>query len=253
MFRVAAFAAPDGKVSTMTLKSVAAVVQEINDTGTVSDGDGSQIPIDELDEEAKLALVQRAVTEEEFERHQRRRDNVRRALTSSASVEWYTPPEYVLAVRQVLGGDIDLDPASCAQANETVGASRIYTAQDDGLRHDWHGNIFTNPPYSGLAGKFVAHLLDQYERGHVTAAIALLNGNAHDTLWFRPLFDWPICFAGRLHLISPDGPGTQSTYGSVFVYVGRDVNRFVDVFGAFGPVVRDIRPRQGESGNEEQG
>ena len=248
--RLVKLMSPEGRITTAALKSTASALVEIATTGAISDEDGDQHPWHELDEEGKLALMLRHASGEQFETIQRKRDHIRRALTSSASVEWYTPPKYVDAARRALGGTIDLDPASCAQANLTVGATRYYTAEHDGLRHDWHGHIFMNPPYSGLAGDFVAHLLNQYRSGNVIEAVVLLNGNATDTQWFRPLFDWPICFAGRLQFISPDGPGTQATHGSVFVYVGSDVDRFVEVFGAFGPVVRDIRSRQDGPGED---
>lgn len=65
---------------------------------------------------------------------------------SSRSNEWYTPADIIDRVRKVLG-DITLDPASCAAANEIVRASRYLTKDEDGLRHDWSGaSIYLNPP-----------------------------------------------------------------------------------------------------------
>ena len=53
--------------------------------------------------------------------------------------ECYTPPVYIEAVKTVFGGDIDLDPASSETANLVVQAKQILTAENDGLKGDWHG------------------------------------------------------------------------------------------------------------------
>lgn len=62
-------------------------------------------------------------------------------MPSLKSNEWYTPDRYIQAVKEVLGS-IDLDPASCAEANQTVGATDYYTKEDDGLEQYWKGNVF---------------------------------------------------------------------------------------------------------------
>ncbi len=53
------------------------------------------------------------------------------------SNEWYTPSYIIEAARQVLGS-IDLDPASCALANQTVKAAKYFTVDDDGLAQSWN-------------------------------------------------------------------------------------------------------------------
>lgn len=67
------------------------------------------------------------------------------AQHSSATNEHYTPDIVVAPARRVLGG-IDLDPASCEEANMRVGAAKIWTLADDGLAQPWHGRVFVNPP-----------------------------------------------------------------------------------------------------------
>jgi ParB family chromosome partitioning protein len=105
--------------------------------------------------------------------------------TCDKSPEWYTPPQYVDLVRDVLD-EIDLDPASCAEANRIVRATRCYDVRDNGLTKRWHGRVFLNPPYGrNIVDKFVAKLIAEYEAGITTAAILLVPAHTQ-TEWFRP-------------------------------------------------------------------
>jgi hypothetical protein len=65
---------------------------------------------------------------------------------SPVNHERYTPSALIDAVRQVLG-EIDLDPASSTEANKVVQANSIFTKRTNGLRQEWHGRIFLNPPF----------------------------------------------------------------------------------------------------------
>jgi hypothetical protein len=165
-------------------------------------------------------------------------------VTSSGGVEWYTPSVYVDAAREVLGG-IDLDPASSATANATVRAQAFFDATADGLARPWSGRVYMNPPYGRDCPKFVARLLDAHAAGQVPAAIALLSAYSVDTGWFQPLYDHLLCFvAGRISFDSPVYDHDRPSSGSVFVYLGPDRERFVDVFGRFGAVL-ERRHRNG--------
>ena len=59
------------------------------------------------------------------------------------SHEWYTPRPLI----EKLGVEFDLDPASSTAANTLIQAKNIFTKEDDGLKQDWYGNVWLNPPY----------------------------------------------------------------------------------------------------------
>ena len=161
-----------------------------------------------------------------------------KAMVASDSNEWYTPENYVKTVKEVLG-TIDLDPASCELANKFIKAGKFFTQEDDGLRHKWFGSVFLNPPYGDLGPKFVAKLLEEYEAGHVKEAILLVNSHCTDSKWFKPLFDYVLCFTDhRSRFWNADGVGTGPTHGSVFVYLGLKPDVFAARFKQYGAIVQ---------------
>lgn len=171
-----------------------------------------------------------------------------------SSNEWYTPARYVEAVREVFGGVIDLDPASCEYANRIVQARRIYTIHDNALEREWHArSIFCNPPYGRTkrGGSnlelFCKHLDEQYKKGHVAQAILLIPTNTA-TSWFPMLWDYPICFPDfRLRFYNEQGMSDGASFGTCFVYLGPYEQRFIAVFSQFGRIAKAIdspKPRE---------
>lgn len=88
---------------------------------------------------------------------------------SMDSPEWYTPSPLVEAARKTMGA-IDLDPASHVEANEHVKAVRFFDIEDDGLKQEWHGRIFHNPP-GGQVNEFWLKLLKEWRAMHIDQAI----------------------------------------------------------------------------------
>jgi hypothetical protein len=106
------------------------------------------------------------------------------ATTSSATAEWYSPADIVEPARLAFGG-FDLDPASCAEANKMVKASKFFTTNDDGKRqrYDVDGRpslVWWNPPsqrgdkLKGIpeesVGDWWVHLGREFLAGRVRAA-----------------------------------------------------------------------------------
>ena len=175
------------------------------------------------------------------------RADARYLHVSQSRHEWYTPAEYLEAARYVMG-DIDLDPASCAIAQETVKAARFYSKEQDGLAQPWAGRVWMNPPFeSELIRPFVAKLLSEYRAGAVEQAI-ILTDNATDTSWFHDLSVEALgfCFTkGRIKLRSPLTDSQAPQRGQVFTYLGRSqagFNRFKERFADIGLVVVEAAP-----------
>lgn len=186
-------------------------------------------------------------------------------VTKKPNNEWYTPERYVNAVRDVLGGAIELDPASCSEAQQVIQAERYYTAEDDGLSCPWVAkSLFLNPPYeTKLVGPFVQRLIQARENMDVDEAILLVNVRP-DSPWFRLLldqFDAVFCFVDhRISFRRPVGVEIEvpepddledaddeevaetkkmalnGFFPSTFVYFGDDSREFVERFKEFGPI-----------------
>lgn len=155
---------------------------------------------------------------------------------STGENEWYTPKEIIEAARVVMG-EIELDPASTAQANTIIKAQRFYSPEDDGLAQDWRGKVWMNPPYAQpLVGQFADKLAHHVRAGDVSEAIILVN-NATETKWFFKLIGVAsaICFPqGRVKFWAPDGSVSAPLQGQAIIYIGKNVNAFTEEFGRFG-------------------
>lgn len=116
--------------------------------------------------------------------------------SAKATDEWYTPPWIIQAL-----GDFDLNP--CAPTRDHWTAASCYTKDDNGLRRDWFGRVFLNPPYSRpLIVQFVSKLA-MYGDG-----IALLFNRMDTALWHDVIFpsaDAMLVMRGRLKFIDRHG------------------------------------------------
>ena len=162
-------------------------------------------------------------------------------VDSPDSDEWYSPRLIVEPARSAMGG-IDLDPASCAQAQEIVKAATYYIKEDNGLKLPWWGNVWLNPPYStGLIEKFVTKLLDAvFEEMTVKQACLLVN-NATDTKWGQLALGSAdaVCFlSGRLRFYGPLAESNSPRNGQMLIYYGTDPNRFAKALEGKGVVLK---------------
>lgn len=193
------------------------------------------------------------------------------AQHSCKSYDHYTPSEYANAARYVLGA-IDLDPASCAQANAIVRATCFYTKETNGLEQPWLGRVYVNPP-----GDPRGRLIKAFWRR--ACKHALYGGPDAVVLWAgysmgpiprlhscEPFDDgtpcpgpmsWPFVIIGPQGPCTTNGgricwidgetgrPGTQPGHGNYFCLLGGNHaqrKRFAERFGAFGSYTAQNRP-----------
>jgi phage N-6-adenine-methyltransferase len=159
---------------------------------------------------------------------------------NSGENEWYTPPEYVEAAREVMG-TIDTDPASCDEANETVKAENYYTEEENGLVKVWGGNVWMNPPYSQpLISEFADTFAKKYNAGEFQQACVLVN-NATETNWYQSLLTYAaaVCFVkGRVKFIDRNGDASGAPLqGQTILYFGSNEKAFANKFSEFGIIL----------------
>ena len=149
---------------------------------------------------------------------------------STGDDNWFTPAVFIEAARLVMG-NIDLDPASCDYANQTVKADTYYTVETNGLRQEWFGRIWLNPPYSSTQAFIEKLLTSDFEQ-----AIVLIN-NSTETYWFRKLVEFAsaiVFVTGRIKFEREDGPRKTPLQGQAIIYFGNRVDVFRDIFSEFG-------------------
>ena len=152
---------------------------------------------------------------------------------NSGENEWYTPKHIIESVKAVMG-EIDLDPASSELANDIIQAKDYYTTKEDGLKQDWHGRVWLNPPYSQpeITNFAKAVTSKSYDE------IMILVNNATETDWFRMMAEPSnaICIINkRLRFIDKSGnPSGMPLQGQAILYGGSNVDKFVEEFKEVG-------------------
>lgn len=169
-------------------------------------------------------------------------------VIGNKSEEWYTPPELLDLIYQVM--DVDLDPAS--PYPPSVLARRHYDKKSNGLIKPWFGNVYLNPPYGRNINQWISKLCDEWEQFHINNAVVLIP-NKTDTKWFFDLAQHARCFCtitGRIKFLSDHSNYSSGTFGNLLVLLTDDeemVLRFVDTFSDKGIIWKHYYPLQKRS------
>ena len=137
-------------------------------------------------------------------------------------------------------GSIDVDPASNDMAQEWVQAGIHHSIDDDGLEHEWRGNVWLNPPYKpAQLEPFAKKLLSEIQHARVVQACWLSPPNNLGNAAMQELMveASAICHhSGRVGFINSKGMAKTSAQDSAILYFGHKVGSFISVFSQFGTV-----------------
>ena len=151
------------------------------------------------------------------------------ATTGNRTDKWNTPKDFVADV-VIFFGTIDLDPCSNSEGEPNVPALNYYTEKTNGLAHDWYGKVFMNHPYSN-SKEWIPYAVLQYESGNADELVLLIKLDV-STKWWRSVsqYSW-IAINKRMKFGNGKG---ASPFQSAIVYLGKDLDRFNNVFGKYG-------------------
>lgn len=144
--------------------------------------------------------------------------------------DFYTHVAITTAAREAMGA-IDLDPASCDEANRGVQAARFFAAKENGLLHDWFGRVWINPPFGSWRDEWAPKLLSEWRSGRVQQICALASTRAITAQGFHTIVqsaDAMWIAYGRLRFWGPKAG--EPDEGHVVFYFGERVSEFRDAF-----------------------
>lgn len=103
---------------------------------------------------------------------------INKTLYSSQTGEWKTPPELYDKLNQEF--HFTLDP--CTTVDNPLGTDWFYIKEVDGLKQNWFGNVFVNPPYGRQVRDWLQKGIEQLTNCYV---IVYLLPVRTDTKWFH--------------------------------------------------------------------
>lgn len=160
--------------------------------------------------------------------------------TEDTTDVWLTPKPIIDAL-----GPFDLDPCH-NQTRPFETAAHYFTEAQDGLKQEWFGKVYLNPPYGKQTGVWLSKLA---EHGNGFALVfAKTETDALAIAWRRA--DAMLFLRRRIQFLLPDGslpskPGSGA--GSVIIAFGEKNARHLEHCGLEGWYVRNVRYVGGQS------
>ncbi len=104
-------------------------------------------------------------------------------MFSSKDQTWETPIKFFNKVNKEFNFDIDV----CA-TEATAKCDIYYTPEIDGLKQDWNGNCWMNPPYGREIGKWIKKAYEESLKG--ATVVCLIPARTDTTYWHEYIFPY---------------------------------------------------------------
>lgn len=158
--------------------------------------------------------------------------------------DFYTNPIIIDAARQAMGG-VDLDPASCREANRIVRATRFFNASIDGLVHKWDAEkIWLNPPFNQW-DQWAPKIREELARGIIEQLCVLIPTRSLTVKSLHSLLcraTAMVIFNGRIPFHGPKAGAPDD--GHAVFYFGRNLAHFHLAFQPLG-FTAEIKAKHG--------
>jgi len=130
------------------------------------------------------------------------------------SVDWWTPPE----IFQKLDMEFDIDVAAPIGGVDWIPCKKYFTKEEDGLKQDWEGTVWCNPPYGRNTKKWLEKFVDHNQ------GVALVFART-DTLWFHETVvnaDAIVFMKGRVSFLNRGQKSSSAGAGSMLIGCGQE-------------------------------
>ncbi len=167
----------------------------------------------------------------------------KKVLEASSSEHWGTPDPISDAL-QVAWGRFDLDAAA---SKENAKADEWYNEEDDGLKQDWFGVTFCNPPFNLRKGMRVdpwiakaRHETERTEGDICRRAVLLVPARTSNKWWHEHVMGvaaYVVFVQGRIKFVM-EGKDNCATFPSVVIVYDPEVRTLNDhrtIFSAWKP------------------
>lgn len=112
-----------------------------------------------------------------------------KGMFSSNTDLWATPQNFYDELNKEFGFELDV----CA-LSENAKCSRYFTPEMDGLKQDWQGICWMNPPYGRAIGKWIEKAYNESLK-HGSTVVCLIPSRT-DTKWWHDY-----CMNGEIRLV----------------------------------------------------